>query len=211
MRPVRAVIFDYDGLIVDSERVEADAVIQVVGQWGAAITYADFGHLFGSVDAAEHWERLLEQWCAGRTFAELEEGVHALTPPYKETLPLLPGVREVLDAAQANDIKVGLGTGNQLVALERRLGRHGVFDRFDAIVTRVEVANGKPAPDIYLEVARRLAVEPTECLVLEDSVPGCVAALAAGMRVIVCPSIVSVHCDFPEGVQRVTTLLEVSL
>ena len=207
---IAAVIFDYDGLIVDSERVEADLVIEAVAGWGAEVGYADFGHLFGSVDADHHWEALMNEWC-GRTLRELEDYIHARTPEVKEHLPLLPGVRELIDTARAAGIRVGLGTGNRLEALKRRLGRHGVFDHFDAIVTRSEVANGKPAPDIYLEVARRLDVAPEDCLVLEDSVPGSEAALSAGMRVIVCPSIVSAHCEFPAAAERVASLLEVAL
>lgn len=210
--PVRAVIFDYDGLIVDSERIEADHVIEIVEEWGTPLTYEDFGHLFGSVDADHHWDVLLRNRC-GRTLRELEDALHdrPRTTGIKERLPLLPGVREILDHARANGLRVGLGTGNSHDAVERRLGRHGIWDRFEAVVTRVDVRMGKPEPDIYLEVARRLGVEPRECVVLEDSVPGCEAGLAAGMRVVVCPSIVSAHCAFPDGIERVSTLLEVAL
>ena len=207
---VRALIFDYDGLIVDSERIEADLIIEAVAEWGTELTYADFGHLFGSVDADHHWEQLLATWC-GRTLADLEARIHPSIPSLKETLPLLPGVRDLIDAAHALGLRVGLGTGHRLDALQRRLGRHGIFDRFDAVVTRADVANGKPAPDIYLEVARRVGVSPDECLVLEDSVPGCEAALAAGMEVIVCPSAVTAHCEFPDGVERVVSLVDVRL
>jgi HAD superfamily hydrolase (TIGR01509 family) len=207
---VKALIFDYDGLIVDSERVEADLVIEAVAAWGRTITYEDFGHLFGSVDADHHWDALVREWC-GKTVRDLEEFIHAQVPARKDDLPLLPGVRELLDAAKGRGIRVGLGTGNRLDVLERRLGRHGVFDRFEAIVTRADVAHGKPAPDIYLEVARRLNVEPADCVVLEDSVPGCEAAIAAGMRVIACPSVVSAHCEYPATVERVASLLDVVL
>jgi HAD superfamily hydrolase (TIGR01509 family) len=205
---VKALIFDYDGLIVDTERVEADLVIEAVSSWGATIGYEDFGHLFGSVDCDHLWDELVKQWC-GRSMQDLEQYIHSSVAGRKEELPLLPGVRELLDDAKARGIRVGLGTGNRLDVLERRLGRHGVFGRFEAIVTRTEVANGKPAPDIYLEGARRLDVDPADCVVLEDSVPGCEAAIAAGMRAIACPSVVSAHCEFPTGAERVTSLLEV--
>lgn len=79
------------------------------------------------------------------------------------------------------------------------------------IVTRADVARGKPAPDIFLEAARLLGVEPRACLVLEDSPHGCEAALAAGMRVVACPSVVTAHCAFPEGVALVGSLLDVTL
>jgi HAD superfamily hydrolase (TIGR01509 family) len=207
---LQALIFDFDGLIIDSERVEADCIIEIVAEWGQTMSYEDFGHLFGSVDSDEEWEELLSAAC-GRSLSDLESRLRTTVSPRKDELPLLPGVRNLLDAARHRDLKVGLGTGNIVATLERRLGRHGVFDRFDAIVTRSEVARGKPAPDIYLEVARRLDAPPETCLVLEDSAIGCEAALAAGMRVIVCPSIVTAHCAFPTGTHRVQSLCEVSL
>lgn len=207
---LEALIFDFDGLLIDTERVEADAIIEVVAEWGHPLSYADFGHLFGSVDAHQEWEELLAATCQ-RSFAELEARLGPHITAIKDELPLLPGVRELLDAAHARGLRVGLGTGNVMETLERRLGRHGVFDRFDAIVTRPEVTNGKPAPDIYLEVARRLEVDPEACLVLEDSAIGCEAALAAGMRVVACPSVVTAHCDYPAGVQRVDSLHDVAL
>jgi HAD superfamily hydrolase (TIGR01509 family) len=207
---LQALIFDFDGLIIDSERVEADCIIEIVAEWGHTMCYRDFGHLFGSVDAAEHWDELLASTC-GRSLSELEDRLRAIVSPLKDRLPLLPGVRDLLDGAHRRGLRVGIGTGNTVATLERRLGYHGVFDRFDAIVTRAEVTHGKPAPDIYVEVARRLHAPPDACLVLEDSAIGCEAALAAGMRVIACPSIVTAHCTFPAGVQRVTSLHEVAL
>ena len=204
-----ALIFDFDGLIIDSERVEADCIIEIVAEWGHTMSYADFGHLFGSVDADEQWDELLRGSC-GRSVSELEERLRAMVSPLKDRLPLLPGVRDLLDVAHRRGLRAGIGTGNTIATLERRLGRHGVFERFDAIVTRAEVANGKPAPDIYLEVARRLRAAPEACLVLEDSAIGCEAALAAGMRVIACPSAVTAHCTFPDGVPRVQSLRELA-
>ena len=207
---VGAVIFDFDGLMIDSERVEADCIIAVLADWGTTVSYEDFGHLFGSVDADHLWDDLLGGWC-GRTAGELDAEIRTRVRPLKDALPLMPGVRELLDAAAAGGLLVGLGTGNTRANLEKRLGRHGVFDRFDAIVTRSEVPQGKPAPDIYLEVARRLGVPPATCLVLEDSVLGCEAALSAGMGVIACPTVVTAHCEYPAGAQLVTSLIEVTL
>lgn len=207
---VAAVIFDFDGLMIDTERVEADCIIEVISGWGRNISYVDFGHLFGSVDADEQWDELLARWC-GRTAEELDSRIRPVVGPMKDALPLMPGVRKVLDRAHERGLLVGLGTGNTVETVQRRLGRHAIVDRFDAIVTRAEVTAGKPAPDIYLEVARRLAVSPALCLVLEDSVHGCEAALAAGMRVIACPSVVTEHCHYPTGVELVSSLLQVAL
>lgn len=207
---VAALVFDFDGLMMDTERVEADCIIEALAEWGVEVTYADFGHLFGSVDADKEWTRLLESWC-DRPLADLEARIRAHATPLKDALPLMPGVRELLDEAAGRSMRLGLATGNTLATLERRLGRHGVFDRFDAIVTRADVAQGKPAPDIYLEAARRLGVPAEACLVLEDSVVGCEAALAAGMQVVACPTVVTAHCPYPTRARRVTSLLDISL
>jgi HAD superfamily hydrolase (TIGR01509 family) len=207
---LEAVIFDFDGLILDTERVEADRIIEIVADWGHTLSYTDIGHLFGSVDADEQWNELLGATC-GRSVMELDQQLRAIVSPLKDELPLLPGVRELLDTAHDRGLRVGIGTGNTIATIERRLGRHGIFDRFDAIVTRADVAHGKPAPDIYLEAARRLHAPPHACLVLEDSAIGCEAALAAGMQVIACPSVVTAHCNFPVEVVRVQSLHDVSL
>lgn len=200
-------MFDYDGLIVDSERQLAECIVEVIAGWGTTVTFEDFGHLFGTVDAGHVWDELLGGWC-GRTLAELEAGVEPLIRPQRELLELLPGVRELLDHARTWDLRTAVATGNRRDVLQQRLGRLGIHEHFHAIVTRADVPRGKPHPDIYLEAARRLDVEPAECLALEDSVPGCEAAIAAGMRVVACPSVVTAHCAFPAEARRVASLLE---
>jgi putative hydrolase of the HAD superfamily len=207
---LRGLLFDFDGLIIDSERVMAESFIDIIGEWGATVTFEDFGHLLGSVDAGAEWDRLLGEWC-GRNRFDLDERIATIVGPIKDALPLLPGVAELLDAAHAAGCATGIGTGSDRAIVSGRLERLGVLDRFDAIVTRADVERGKPFPDIYLELARRLDVEPADCLVLEDSAIGCEAALAAGMRVIACPSVVTAHCPLPDGTERVSSLLDVRI
>lgn len=207
-----ALIFDYDGLMVDSERMLAECIVDAVAEFGGEVTIEEFGHLFGSTEMDHEWERLLPIWCQRPvTLAELEAHITPTVRERGDALPLLPGVPELLAAARAAGWKVGLGTGQSWTRLEARLRRNEVFGCFDAIVTAGEVARGKPAPDVFVEVARRLDVDPGECVVLEDSVPGCTAALAAGMRVVVCPSLVSAHCEFPGDVRRVSSLTELKI
>lgn len=205
-----AVLFDFDGLMIDSERTLADCMIEVLDRWGATVAMAEFGHLFGTTEADDEWDELIRGWC-GRSNDEFEAVLWPIATPRIDGLPLLPGVVEVLANARELGWKVGLGTGSLRPRVEARLTRLGVLDAFDEVVTRGDVARGKPAPDIYLELARRLSVEPADCVVLEDSLPGCAAATAADMRVIACPSAVSAHCAFPDGITRVASLLEVML
>lgn len=207
---VRALIFDFDGLIIDSEHELADCVIEILAREGFSLTLADIGHLFGSTDNDHLWEELLLQRTAGAfTVDQVGRALMETLPARIDALPLMPGVAEILGAAVELGLPVGLATGQERNRLHQHLERLGLDRRFDAIVTAEEVARGKPAPDIFLETARRLAVEPADCLVLEDSVPGCEAATAAGMRVVACPSRVSADCIYPAAAHRITTLADV--
>ena len=207
-----AIIFDYDGLMIDSERVLAEAVVEVVTGRGGRLALDDIAHLFGTTESDAEWERLVPGWCdPPLTFGELEELVTPTVWTHVAQLPLLPGVRELITSAKAADWRIGLATGHDRDRLERRLARLEVLDAFDAVVTAVEVPRGKPAPDIFLAVADRLGVPPTDCVVVEDSPPGCEAALAAGMAAVVCASVVTRNLEFPAAVRRVGSLLDVTV
>lgn len=206
----RAVVFDFDGLMIDSEHEIATCVLDVLTSRGATVGLDDIAHLFGSTDLDDEWDALLARVSRGElTLAQLSREIGKVLPARIDALPLLPGVSEVLDRADQLGWRVGLATGQTRPRLDQHLARLGVAHRFDAIVTAGEVARGKPAADIYLEAARRLGVAPGQCVALEDSLPGCHAALAAGMTVIVCPSRVTAGCDFPNRAQRVTCLSEI--
>jgi HAD superfamily hydrolase (TIGR01509 family) len=206
---VPAVVFDFDGLVIDSESEVASCVVEVLAARGVAAAVDDVAHLFGSTDADDEWARFLRP--LGVSLADLRSAVDAVLPARVDRLPMLPGVDGVLDAAHAAGWRVGMATGQRRPRLDEHLARLGLLGRFDAIVTRAEVAQGKPAPDIYLAAAARLGVAPADCLALEDSLPGCHAALAAGMKVIVCPSPVTAGCAFPAEARRVASLVEVDL
>lgn len=211
---MRGLIFDFDGLMVDSETPLARHLIALLAERGIEIGLGDVASLFGSsgAPARKEWERWIGRHIAGpgavRTFqAELS----ARSEAEVASLELREGVVDLIDAADAAGWRVGLGTGRSRRSLEASLRRMGVLERFDAIVTSAEVNRPKPAPDVFLEVARRLRVEPADCVVLEDSAPGCAAALAAGMTVIACPCEVTSTSEFPDGARKVEALTEVLL
>jgi HAD superfamily hydrolase (TIGR01509 family) len=206
---MQAVIFDFDGLIIDSELVIARGFIEVLAARGFTLSLDQMAHLFGSTEVDHLWDELIADCTAGAvTIDDLGPELGRTIPAMIDGLPLLPGVLEVLDAANATGRRVGLATGQEPGRLREHLHRHGLIGRFDVIVTSSEVARGKPAPDIFVETAHRLSVPPAQCLVLEDSLHGCEAAIAAGMAVVVCPSPVTAHSEFPACAARVDTLLE---
>jgi HAD superfamily hydrolase (TIGR01509 family) len=175
------------------------------------VTVADFGHVFGSTDNDHEWTALLAQWCPGRTMAELDDVVWPRTHDARGSLPLLPGVRELLVAAHELEWGVGIATGHPRERLLREFTRLDIGHFFHAVVTAADVARGKPAPDVFLATAAALGVDAADCVVLEDSPHGCAGALAAGMQVVACPSVVTAHCAFPDGVRIVDSLLSLSL
>jgi HAD superfamily hydrolase (TIGR01509 family) len=101
-----------------------------------------------------------------------------------ERIPVKPGVVELLDFLRDKRLPLAIATSAARATAERNLGRAGLLGRFDALATRVDVEHPKPAPEIYLEAARRLGVAPERCVAFEDSSIGIVAAHAAGMRAV---------------------------
>jgi len=211
-RNTSALVLDFDGVMVDSDYVIARRVIDVLEAAGVHVGVADIGHLFGSFENGAEWDDFLDTHLGGSyRVVDLRTDIAGPLSEAQDLLPLLPGVEEILIAAKSLNWLIGIATGQNRTRLEAYLNRFGIGEYFDEIVTGPEVSRGKPAPDIYLEVARRLRVDPVSCLAVEDSLPGVAAATAAGMNVLACPSRVTAHCRFPAGVPVVTSLVHLDL
>jgi putative hydrolase of the HAD superfamily len=210
----RALVFDYDGVIVDSETLRATVLVEILAELGVKTDFAAIAHLFGSTspDIDLAWDQLLRAWLGDALdIAALDVQIEERVGDRLAVLPLLPGVRRLLDEARELGWATAVASGKPKDELQTSLARLGIDDCFDTLVSAAEVASGKPAPDVFLEAARRLAVEPQECVVVEDSIHGCQGGLAAGMVVICCPCAVTRTCDFPSGIHKVASLADVSL
>lgn len=182
-----AVIFDLDGVLVDSEQLWDSARRELVaergGTWRDDATRAMMGM------SAPEWSRYVREQLG----VDLEPGaisdavVERLARLYRERLPLLPGAREAVVAASQR-WPLGLASSSNREIIDLVLERAQLTERFTATVSSEEVARGKPAPDVYLEAARRLGVAPTSSAAVEDSTNGLRAAVAAGMAVVAVPN-----------------------
>jgi len=105
----------------------------------------------------------------------------------RERVPIKPGVVELLDFLTTKGLPLAIATSANRETAERNLGRAGLLDRFKVVSTRDDAEHAKPAPDIYLEAARRLGIAPAHCVAFEDSSIGIIAAHAAGMRAVMIP------------------------
>lgn len=179
--PHRAVIFDMDGVLTDSEPAFYAAVNDVLAQYGGHhIGVADYAPLIGS--ATPHtWNTLRERF--GIT-ATLDEVLERYEPPLmkrlRETRPALPGARDLLDALRARGVPVALCTASYLRWVEAILPASGLDGLFDALSTADMVERTKPDPAPYALAAEKLGFAPEECVAIEDSRNGLASAMAAG-------------------------------
>ena len=182
-----AVIFDLDGVLVDSESewdaARRELVERSGGSWRPEATRAMQG--MSSVE----WSRYLrDELGVPMTSEEISASVvAALERRYRERLPLIPGALEAVDRLAAR-WPLGLASSANRPIIDLVLRESGLDRQIAATVSSEEVPHGKPAPDVYLEAARRLGVDPARCVAVEDSSNGLRAAAAAGMRVIAIPN-----------------------
>jgi beta-phosphoglucomutase-like phosphatase (HAD superfamily) len=188
-REVRAVVFDMDGLLVDTEALIRDVYVELAQARGASMPEHVFHRMIGLPNAASdavarahfgpHFPlEALHADVSARVYAACEVGV-----------ALKAGVVELLDHLDAAATPRAIATSSSHGAVQRTLGPSGILPRFDAVVAAGDYARGKPNPDPFLTAAARLATAPEHCLALEDSHNGVRAAHAAGMMTVMVPDL----------------------
>jgi HAD superfamily hydrolase (TIGR01509 family) len=181
-----AVVFDLDGVLIDSERlwdeVRRGLVLERGGRWEPDSQTTMMGM------STQEWSDYLVGLGVGMTAEEVvDEVVGRLGARYGEALPVLDGAPGVVRAL-ADRTPLAVASSSPRTLIELVLRAAGLDDAFTAIVSSEEVDRGKPAPDVYLEAARRLGVPAERCVAVEDSTNGVRAAAAAGMAVVVVPN-----------------------
>ncbi|POT57595.1 2-deoxyglucose-6-phosphatase [Citrobacter amalonaticus] len=189
-RQILAAIFDMDGLLIDSEPLWDRAELEVLADIGVDITRRhELPDTLGL-----RIDMVVELWYArqpwnGPTRQEVTDRVITRAISLvEETRPLMPGVREAVALCKAQGLKVGLASASPLHMLEQVLTMFGLRDSFDALASAEKLPYSKPHPQVYLDCAAKLGVDPLSCVALEDSVNGMVASKAARMRSIVVPA-----------------------
>jgi HAD superfamily hydrolase (TIGR01509 family) len=182
-----AVVFDLDGVLLQSEEVwdavRERYVREAGGRYDEDVQRAMMGM------SAPEWSRYLHEEAGVRADPGdiNRDVVERMLEVYRRELPLLPGAVEAVRRT-AESFPLGLASSSNREVFEAVLDLAGIADCFSATVSSEEVARGKPAPDVYLEAARRLGVEPERCAAVEDSDAGIRSAKSAGMRVVAAPN-----------------------
>jgi sugar-phosphatase len=189
-RQILAAIFDMDGLLVDSEPLWDQAELDVIASLGVDITRRhELPDTLGlRIDMVVDLWFAQQPWSGPSRQEVTDRIITRAIALVEETKPLLPGVREAVALCKSQGLRVGLASASPLHMLEKVLTMFDLRDSFDALASAEKLPYSKPHPQVYLDCAAKLGVEPLSCVALEDSVNGMIASKAARMRAIVVPA-----------------------
>lgn len=183
LEQVKGIIFDLDGTLVDSMWVWREIDEEFLGPYGIEIP-DDLQKKIEGMSFTETAQYFKKAFQLPMSVEELKKLWNRMAyEKYSLEVPLKDGVLEFLRYLKEEDMKVGIATSNSKELLMAALESLGIKDYFQVVLTGCEVGRGKPFPDIYLQVAKKLQVSPEECLVFEDLPAGILAGKSAGMRV----------------------------
>ena len=208
---IQALIFDFDGLLVDTETPAFESWRALYAEYGHELTLDLWQGALGTshgFDPAAHLAQLVAQPIDRAALLARRLAVkHALSA----TQPLLPGVREMLRQAGELGLPCAVASSSSREWVLGWLRQHGIEDQFACIRTADDVQLTKPAPDLFLSAASCLGVPPERCLVFEDSANGILAARAAGMPCVVVPGAITRRLTLPSADLVIESLDAVAL
>jgi HAD superfamily hydrolase (TIGR01509 family) len=185
---IEAVVFDMDGVLVDTEHLWDEVREELTEEWGGRYTPEAQEAMMGM--SSLEWSRYLHETVGLREPPEVinDEVVRRMLARYAVDLPVVPGAADLVRRLAAAGLRLALASSSNRELIDAVVDHLELTTFFEVTVSSEEVERGKPAPDVYLEAARRLGVEPAHCTAIEDSASGIRSAHAAGMRVIAYPN-----------------------
>lgn len=203
---IRAVCFDCDGLMFNTEHVFYDAGQELFARRGIEMNSEIMNLMLGR-RPQESFQRVVDHLQLDETAEQLLAESRIIFEAYLETrLETMTGLLELITAINERQLPVGVATSSPRHYLNNILSRFALADVFRITLTAEDVEHGKPHPEIYLRAAAGLGVEPAEMLVLEDTETGCRAGVSAGAHVVAVPHEHTADHDFT-GVQRIVSSL----
>ena len=209
---IRAVLFDFDGLILETESVVWNRWNIVYREFGHELPQADWIDVMGRAPGHRDFHAQLER-LIGKSLdrAAMSQQRYDDVTQVLAQQDALPGVIDWMDAAAERDLKLAVVSGSGGTWVVDHLTRMGLVDRFDTIVTSADTDKHKPQPEPFLCAAQRLGVAAESCVVLEDAIHGVTAAKAAGMIAIAVPSVLTRGLDFSHADRRIDALTDLTL
>lgn len=188
---IKAVIFDMDGTIVDSEPIYEEISVDIYKKYGINLSQEDYDRHMG-IDIEDIWANILENHSVKEEFSHyeiedfMEDHIHSSYQGLVEAedLELIPGVEDWFKFFKENGYKMIIASSSYAPVVEHIYQRFNLDQYMEDYVDGSSIDNGKPAPDIFLKAAKKLGVKPEECLIIEDSENGVKGAKKAGSKVI---------------------------
>ncbi|MRX71564.1 HAD-IA family hydrolase [Bacillus lacus] len=208
---IEAVIFDFDGLILDTETHEYEALQEIFREHGSELPMSVWGNVIGTASGFKPFEYLQDEIKRELDHELLTKRHRELVSGRLEKEIARPGVLEYLEAAKQLGLKIGLASSSHYAWVSGHLKNIGLFDYFECIKTADDVETVKPDPALYIEAAKCLGVDPANCLAFEDSVNGSLAAKRAGMSCVIVPNTVTRELAFEDFDHRLESMAELEL
>ena len=212
---LEAVVFDFDGLILDTEWAIYESALAAFAAHGHTLTIQAWSTIIGTnTDDDDSWWPTL---CAASGVSDFDLALfvaayNAQDRSIRDRLPANPGVPELLAELTAAGVPTGIASSSSRAWLDRHIGRLGLTEHFATMVGSDLVGGiSKPAPDVYFKACADLGADPARSVAIEDSAHGATAAKAAGMAVVAVPSRITIHNDFAHADLVVDSLLDVTL
>ncbi|MCJ7840808.1 HAD family hydrolase [Lederbergia sp. NSJ-179] len=202
---IKAVVFDFDGLILDTESVWYECYKEVLERFNVELPLEVFAQIIGTHDEAFH-QYMVEQLKGSEHIEAIKTAASTLHREKMTDLVLREGVKDFLEEAKELNLRIGLATSSHKGWVMPFLEKYGVIDYFDTIQTSDNVTNIKPDPELYLKAIEALDVQPTEAIAFEDSINGSMAAKKAGMTCVIVPNPVTKDLNFQDFDMRIETM-----
>lgn len=204
---LKAVILDFDGLIIDSEYAVWSAWSETFADYGLDFPDDVWLPMVGTRELDdEPWRYLVNATGREIDLKELEAVKRERSIRLSGELPAMPGVLELIEAAEERGLRLAIASSSSAWWIEGHLKRLGLRDRFSVVCTAEQAGPGKPSPDVYLAALAALGVEAEEALAFEDSEHGVAAAKAAGVRAVAVPGSFCERMDFSAADAVIDTL-----
>lgn len=207
---IKAIIFDFDGLIIDTESVWFEAYKEVLVDYEIQLTLEKFSEVVGTHDDVLY--SYIEENCSIPFERDsLESKVSVLVQEKLRDPVLRESVEDYLIFAKQAGLKIGLASSSSRAWVEGFLKQLNVYDYFEVIKTKEDVLDVKPDPELYLKAIDALGIDATEAIAFEDSLNGLLAARKAGLHCVIVPNSVTAHLGFEDYSLRLSSMAEKSL
>lgn len=207
----RALIFDFDGLTLDTESATFAVWRSVYRREGVELTLPTWLQAVGHVGNFDPHAHLEEMTGRRHDHAALDAEIRALLERAVADLPPMPGVEALMRVGREMGWRIGVASNSDSAWVRGGLAASGLAPLVEAVCTRDDVANPKPAPDVYRAVLAALDAAPESSIAFEDSRPGVLAAKAAGLHVVAVPNTLTRHSDLSPADERLATLVDYQL